>query len=313
MALPAPTPSTITTNNTWEGLGDSDDQRHPQREHQLLDRQHDQEPLAIHLVRQQAAEHGQDESRAELGEDDDADERARVGQVVGVGAEYDVLHPRPDVRGERPEEDDAERAVAEGRPGRPGAGRNRRVAVDNGVFDLLYGDRPAEPAGPDPGRVTLSWISGHGPMVRERRLAGHPPRHSAGRHSAVRSTDQRPRLDRAVQRGEPDRVCPRRRPGSEPSFASSGPKERRPVVTQASDRLCGHRNRPLGGPPWDSPPDPSWRSTPMMGATSSPARSARQMSVRRSRSHGPSIRCDGQDCDGNCRARRGSAGPWSRL
>ena len=60
----------------------------------------------------------------ELGEDDDADERARVGEVVGVGAEDDVLHPGADVRGEGAQEDDAEGAVRQGRPGGAPAGRD---------------------------------------------------------------------------------------------------------------------------------------------------------------------------------------------
>jgi len=39
------------------------------------------------------------------------DERTRVGEVVGVGTEDDVLHPGSDVGGECPEEDDAKSAV----------------------------------------------------------------------------------------------------------------------------------------------------------------------------------------------------------
>ena len=100
-------------------------ERHAEREHQLLDRQDDQEALAVDLVRQQAAHHGQDQGRAQLGEDDDADERGRVREVVGVGAEDDVLHPGADVGGEGAEEDDAEGPVREGRPGRAGPGRER--------------------------------------------------------------------------------------------------------------------------------------------------------------------------------------------
>ena len=83
-------------------------QRHAKGEHQLLDGEDDEEALAVDLVRQQAADHWEEESRAELGEDDDADEGARVRQIVGVGAEDHVLHPGADVRGEGAQEDDAE-------------------------------------------------------------------------------------------------------------------------------------------------------------------------------------------------------------
>ena len=46
-------------------------------EHQLLDGQDDEEALAVELVRQQAAQHGKHQGGAQLGEDDDADERGR--------------------------------------------------------------------------------------------------------------------------------------------------------------------------------------------------------------------------------------------
>ncbi len=158
------------------------DQCHPQREHELLDRQHDQEPLAIHLVGQQAAEHGQDQRRPELGENDDADERARVRQVVRIGAQHDVLHPRPDVRGKGPEEHDPERPVAQRRPRRPRACRKRRVTIDDRVLDLLYGDRPVQLAGPGPGRVALNRFDRHRSIVRDPppspspRFRAHPAR-----------------------------------------------------------------------------------------------------------------------------------------
>ncbi len=64
----------MTTSRTWDGCGDEHDQRHAEREDQLLDGEEDQEALAVDLVGQQAAHHGQDERRPELGEDDDADE-----------------------------------------------------------------------------------------------------------------------------------------------------------------------------------------------------------------------------------------------
>ena len=92
-------------------MGGEDDEGHPEGEHELLEGQDDEEALAVDLVSEQTTHHGQDQRGPELGEDDDADERARVGEVVGVGAEDDVLHPGADVRGEGPQEDDAERAV----------------------------------------------------------------------------------------------------------------------------------------------------------------------------------------------------------
>ena len=128
-----------------------------QREHQLLDGQDDQELLAVDLVGDEAAHHGEQERRAELGEDDDADERARVGDVVGVGAEDDVLHPGADVGGEGAEEDDAKGAVPQGRDGR--ARPERAVTVDDGILDLLDGDVGE--------RCLALGISRHGPMVRD--------------------------------------------------------------------------------------------------------------------------------------------------
>ena len=100
----------------------------------------DQEALAVDLVGQEAADHGQDEGRSQLGEDDDADEGGRVREVVGVGTEDDVLHPGADVRGEGAQEDDAEGPVRQGRPCGAGTGRDGGVAVDDGVLDLLDGD-----------------------------------------------------------------------------------------------------------------------------------------------------------------------------
>ena len=116
----------------------------------------------------------------ELGEDDDADERARVREVVGVGAEDDVLHPGADVRGEGAQEDDAERPVPERRPGRAAAGRDRTVAVDDRVLDLLDGDGAIF--------VVLALGSavgrgGHRPMVRER-VCSPPTSGTRGRADA---------------------------------------------------------------------------------------------------------------------------------
>ena len=79
MALPTPTSSTMTTSRTWEGCGESTDQRHAEREDELLDGEEDQEALAVDLVGQQAAHHGQDQGGPQLGEDDDARRRCSSG------------------------------------------------------------------------------------------------------------------------------------------------------------------------------------------------------------------------------------------
>ena len=107
-------------------------------------------------------DHGQEQRRPELGEDDDADEGARVREVVGVGAEDHVLHPGADVRGEGTEEDDAEGPVREGGSRRAPTGRERAVPVDDGVLDLLDRDGAVD--------VPFVWIPRHTPIVGERVL-----------------------------------------------------------------------------------------------------------------------------------------------
>ena len=114
-------------------------QGHPEREHELFEREQDEEPLPVDLVRQQATDHGKDQGRAKLGEDHHADESARVRQVVGVGAEDDVLHPRADVRREGAQEHDAERPVRQRGPSGATFRSERSVAVDDCVLDLLDG------------------------------------------------------------------------------------------------------------------------------------------------------------------------------
>ena len=168
MALPAPTPSTMTTSNTCEGSGEAATRATPSENTQLLERQNDEEALPVDLVRQETAHHRQDQGRPELGEDDDAHERRRVREVVGVGTEDHVLHPGADVRGEGAEEDDAEGAVGQGRPGRAAAGRDDGVAVDDGVLDLLEGDRGlADTGAPTSAPVGSMSKSDHVPDGRE--------------------------------------------------------------------------------------------------------------------------------------------------
>ena len=118
--------------------GCSHDPGQTQREDELLDREQDQKLLAVDLVGDEATYRGQEQGRSELGENDDADEGARMRDVVGVGTQHDVLHPGADVGRECTEVDDAECAMAQG-----GAGGPRRygaVPIDNRVLDLLEGD-----------------------------------------------------------------------------------------------------------------------------------------------------------------------------
>ena len=149
----------------------------------------------------------------ELGEDDDADERGRVREVVGVGAEDDVLHPGADVRGEGTQEDDAEGAVRQGRPGGAAPGRDGAVPVDDRVLDLLEGDgavaaRPdpvpdaSESAGTGPSYGTAPAHRTGGPAAPlvgsgARRRADGPTGDAEGRH----------RRQRHRQRPTPRRRC----------------------------------------------------------------------------------------------------------
>src|SRR3546814_5567300 len=55
------------------------------------------------------------QERSELGEEQDADEGGALGEVVGQGAEHDVLHPRADVRQERTDEHPPEGGVPQRR------------------------------------------------------------------------------------------------------------------------------------------------------------------------------------------------------
>ena len=71
-----------------------------QREDQLLYREQHEEAASVHAVGDEATHHGQEEGWAELGEDDDPHEGARMGELPGVCAEDHVLHPGADVGGE---------------------------------------------------------------------------------------------------------------------------------------------------------------------------------------------------------------------
>ena len=78
MALPTPTITTIRTSTTCDGDGFVTTHARASGEDQLFEGEDDQEPLAVDLVGDEAAHHGEQQRRAELGEDDDADEGARV-------------------------------------------------------------------------------------------------------------------------------------------------------------------------------------------------------------------------------------------
>ena len=130
-------------------MGGEHDERHPEGEHELFERQDDQEAPAVDLVRQQPPDHRQDQCRPELGEDDDADEGGRVREVVGVGTEDDVLHPGADVRGEGSEEDDAEGPVRQRGPGRSprgGSGVSPSTTASS-ISSIEMCRRPAVPLG----------------------------------------------------------------------------------------------------------------------------------------------------------------------
>ena len=124
-----------------------DDQRHlvralggghrgqDERQHELAQGDADEQALAVDGVGQGAADHREQQQRAELGEQDHPDERGRLGEVVGQRPEHHVLHPRADVGQERAGEHPAEHLVAQRGPCR--ARSERAVAVDERVLDLL--------------------------------------------------------------------------------------------------------------------------------------------------------------------------------
>ena len=136
-----------------EGVADPDDERRgeqrPQRggrRHQHgeddaeghLDQLHDDQ---VRAPREAVGEHAggdrEQQQRTELREHEQADQRRRVGAVLHVGRQGEVLHPRPDAGQEQTEPDQPEVAVGERRPGGPGPmgvgeadrghGRRRRV------------------------------------------------------------------------------------------------------------------------------------------------------------------------------------------
>ena len=186
----------MSTSSTWEGWGEAATSATPSEKTSCSTDRMIRNRLRSTLSASRPPTIGRTRVGPELGEDDDADEGARVGEVVGVGAEDDVLHPGADVRGEGAEEDDAERAVAQGRPGRAAAGGDDGVPVDDRVLDLLEGD------GPVVAPIRLAVGRGrHRPIVRER--AFRPPAGSGaggGADRPARHAERRGRRQRDSQR-----------------------------------------------------------------------------------------------------------------
>ena len=109
-----------------------------EREEPLDQRHRDEQPATVEGVGEHAAHEGEQQQRSELREEQHADERRRLEQVVGEGAEDHVLHPAADVRQERADEHPPEHRVPQGGSG--GAGSEGAVAVlqrVDGVFDGL--------------------------------------------------------------------------------------------------------------------------------------------------------------------------------
>ena len=109
-----------------------------QGEDGLLDAHDDEQLPPIEDVGERAADHREQQQRHQLGEDDQADEDGRPGDLVGEGAEDHVLHPAADVRQERPQEDAPEGGVGEGGPS--GARGEGAIAFEEGVLRVLGGE-----------------------------------------------------------------------------------------------------------------------------------------------------------------------------
>src|SRR5262249_35986925 len=113
---------------------------------ELFGLQEDQEATTSKGVGHDPADDGQQQQRPDLGERERPHERARSGELVGVGAQHHRLHPRPDVRRERAEPHESELAVGEGRAGRAAAA-DVVVALEErflAVFDDRGGGGGAE-------------------------------------------------------------------------------------------------------------------------------------------------------------------------
>ncbi len=82
-----------------------------ERERQLFELHPDQQPPTIDDVGKHATQWGQDQQWSELREEQQADVRSGVCELVAVGTEEHVLHPCADVGGERAAPHDSEVAM----------------------------------------------------------------------------------------------------------------------------------------------------------------------------------------------------------
>ena len=173
----------MITSRTFDGWGESDDERHAEGEHELLE---GQERSGTACRSTLSASRPPTIGRSSVGPSwakmMTPTKVARVGEVVGVGTEDHVLHPGADVGGEGAEEDDAEGPVGQGGPGGAPAGWERGVPVDDGVLDLL--DRDGGFVG-----VPLVWLPRHGPIVGERVPGRSWSGPGGGAHAPARDGD----------------------------------------------------------------------------------------------------------------------------
>ena len=134
-AFEMPTAKTHSAMSASDGLVGDRHEREQKREAELRELHAHEEPAPVDDVGEQPTERREEQQRPELREEQQTDVGRRTGQLVGVGAEHHVLHPRADVRREGAEVDDAEVAVPQ--RGLRGAPLERDVAVDQRVLDLL--------------------------------------------------------------------------------------------------------------------------------------------------------------------------------
>ena len=119
MALPTPTITTMATSRTWDGDGVRTTRARASEKTSCSTDSTIRNFLRSTLSAMRPPTMASRRAGTELGEDDDPDEGARPGEVVGVGAQDHVLHPGADVGGEGAQEDDAKRPVPQSREGGP--------------------------------------------------------------------------------------------------------------------------------------------------------------------------------------------------
>ena len=134
-ALAMPIANTSTAISTCEGCDATRRRASPNDSAPCSTCMLDEQAAPVDAVGEQTADHRQEQQRAELAEVQQPDVEAAVRQLQRVLTEDDVLHPRADVRRERPDVDDAKVAVAQ--RGGGGTPLVRDIAVDEGVLDVL--------------------------------------------------------------------------------------------------------------------------------------------------------------------------------